>query len=62
MIDKDGKTYHYVQTKTESYKWSLTALDFGSKLSVKTVAASYHFSLFLTTQGQVYSQGFNRKG
>lgn len=37
-------------------------MDFGFKTCIKMVALSFHFTLFLTTSGHVYSQGSNKKG
>lgn len=37
-------------------------MDLGFKSTIKMVALSYNFALFLTSGGQVYSQGSNKQG
>ena len=61
FVDSNGKLafYNFNQEKSE---WKLKVIDFGFKACIKMVALSFHFTLFLTTSGQVYSQGSNKKG
>ena len=37
-------------------------MDFGFKNTIKMVALSYNFAIFLTSGGQIYSQGSNKQG
>ncbi len=59
FITIDGKAAHY---QFHDCQWKHTPVDFGFKNSIKSVAVSYNFVLFLNTQGLVYASGDNSKG
>ena len=61
FVDKNAKAYEYVQDEFE-LDWSLEPVDFGGRVAIKSIAASYEFTLFLSTSGQIYGRGSNRKG
>jgi alpha-tubulin suppressor-like RCC1 family protein len=61
FLDKNGKVHHYVYSE-EKQGWKLKVMDLGFKNSIKMLALSYNFALFLTSSGQIYSQGSNKRG
>lgn len=56
FVDNDGKTFHYNKENKQ------TLLNFNCQNSIKMIAVSYHFVVFLNNSGQLFSQGHNKKG
>jgi len=59
FIEGEGKVYHYYQHEQE---WKFAPFSFGLRSSIKSIALSYSFAMFLNTQGLVYAFGQNNKG